>query len=403
MFDRLRRLVAPLHNRAVRSLALAHLVSGLGDWAGRLALTVVVYDRSESAAWAAAVTVVALLPWIGPGQLLATLADRYGRTTVMITSDLARAVLFFLMAFTTSVPVLLIAAFAAGLCVPPFAGARAAALVDVCDDDEYPKSIAMFGVLSQVEVLAGYAAGGVLVAMAGARPALALNAITFLVSAAFVATLLHTPAGSRNASSQVGWAGVRTGLAVWRADPVCGRALTLFAATNMFSVLPETLVVPFADDVGIAETWIGALAATIAVGSLIALVLVPSDGTHEQLLRATAWRGIVAAIAAGVLFTFAAWPIAAFAAYGISGMVDVIAVPTNQVAGQRLPHAGRAAAMTVAAGTQNVTGVVAISAAGPLADRWGTNWTLAVAMGCAALVCVWATVRPIRSTPTPAV
>ena len=90
---RLRRLVEPLSQPACRSLAGAHLISGLGDWAGRLALTVVVYERSQSAAWAAAVTVVALLPWIGPGQMLATLADRYGRTTVMITSDLARAAL----------------------------------------------------------------------------------------------------------------------------------------------------------------------------------------------------------------------------------------------------------------------------------------------------------------------
>lgn len=400
MNQRIHRLVEPLRQPAPRSLAGAHLVSGLGDWAGRLALTVVVYDRSQSAAWAAAVTVVALLPWIGPGQMLATLADRYGRTTVMIVADFARAVLFFLMAFTTSVPILLAAAFAAGLCVPPFAGARAAALVDVCDDETYPKALALFGVLTQVEVLAGYAAGGVLVATVGARPALALNAVTFLVSAAFVASLRRTAAAQPNSTSPVGWAGVRSGLAIWRTDPVCGRALMLFAGTNMFSVLPETLVVPFAADVEISETWIGALAAIIAIGSLIAVVFAPSDGTHEELLRATAWRGLVVAAASGALFTVASWPVAAFAAYAVSGMVDAIAVPTNQVVGERLPQAGRSAAMTVAAGTQNITHVVAISVAGITADRWGTPTTLAIAMVAAGCVCVWAALRPVAPTST---
>ena len=396
---RLRRLVEPLRQPACRSLAGAHLISGLGDWAGRLALTVVVYERSQSAAWAAAVTVVALLPWIGPGQMLATLADRYGRTTVMITSDLARAALFFTMAFTTSVPILLTAAFAAGLCVPPFAGARAAALVDVTDDETYPKALALFGVLNQIEVLAGYAAGGVLVATVGARPALALNAATFLVSAAFVATLTRTAAAHRNTTSPVGWAGVRSGIAIWRTDPICGRALLLFAGTNMFSVLPETLVVPFAADVELTDTWIGALAAIIAVGSLVAVIFAPSTGTHEQLLRATAWRGLVVAGVSGALFSVASWPVAAFAAYAVSGMVDAIAVPTNQVVGERLPQAGRSAAMTVAAGTQNVTHVIAISVAGLTADRWGTPTTLAVAMVAAGCICLWAAVRPVSSAP----
>lgn len=398
MNHRLERLVEPLRQPASRSLAAAHLVSGLGDWAGRLALTVVVYERSQSAAWAAAVTVVALLPWIGPGQMLATLADRYGRTTVMIISDVVRALLFFTMAFTTSVPVLLTAAFAAGLCVPPFAGARAAALVDVCDDETYPKALALFGVLNQIEVLAGYAAGGVLVATVGARPALALNAVTFLVSAGFVATLTRTAAAHRNTTSPVGWAGVRSGIAIWRADPICGRALLLFAGTNMFSVLPETLVVPFAADVEISDTWIGALAAVIAVGSLVAVVFAPSSGTHEQLLRATAWRGVVVAGVSGALFTVASWPVAAFAAYAVSGMVDAIAVPTNQVVGERLPQAGRSAAMTVAVGTQHVTHVLAITVAGVTADRWGTPNTLAVAMVAAGCICLWAALRAIPAT-----
>ena len=70
--SRIRQLIVPLRHAALRRVFVAQAASGFGDWAGRLALAVLVYQRSESAAWAAAVTIVSLLPWMGPGQLLAT-------------------------------------------------------------------------------------------------------------------------------------------------------------------------------------------------------------------------------------------------------------------------------------------------------------------------------------------
>ena len=41
----------------------------------------------------AAVTVAALLPWLGAGQMLATLADRFGRVRVMVAADVDDTVL----------------------------------------------------------------------------------------------------------------------------------------------------------------------------------------------------------------------------------------------------------------------------------------------------------------------
>ena len=124
-------LVSPLAQRECAALFGSQLVSGLGDWAGRLALAVVVFDRSGSTLWTAAVTVVALLPWLGPGQMLATLADRLGRVRIMVAADLVRAVLFAVMAAPLPTWALLVAAFLAGSCVPPFVAARGAAVVDV--------------------------------------------------------------------------------------------------------------------------------------------------------------------------------------------------------------------------------------------------------------------------------
>ncbi len=396
MRNRLRALGVTLQNPACRTVFSSQLISGLGDWAGRLALAVVIFDRSDSAVWAAAVTVVSLLPWLGPGQFLATLADRFGRIRVMLVADLSRAVLFAAMALVTSVPVLLVFAFLAGLCVPPFEGARSSAIVELTDEATYPSAIAVHAMVNQAEILLGYALGGVVIAVAGARPALAINAATFVVSALIVFRLAGSAASQINTDADQGWAGVRAGLRPWRRDLICRRALLLYIGTSMCSVLPEALVVPFADEVDVPAGAVGVVAALIGIGSFAGALFAPSTGTPEQLLRATAERGLVAAFVAGAVIASSSALVAVAIAYVITGMVDAIAVPTNQVVGQRLPTTGRAAALTVAMGAQNVAHVVTIAIAGTVTDLTSARGTLAGAMGAAGVVCIWAAISPIR-------
>ncbi len=393
---RLHDLVTPLRQHECRRLFGAQLVSGLGDWAGRLALAVLVFDRSGSAWWTAAVTLVSLLPWLGPGQVLATFADRFGRIRVMIVADLVRAAIFLAMVAPIPVSALLVLAFCAGLCVPPFQAARGAAVIDVLPPERYGKAIALFGVASQAELVIGYALGGVVIATVGPRSTLALNAVTFVVSAAMVHSLRGSAASDRHADSAVGWAGVRAGARVWRDDALCRRALVLFVGVNMFMILPEALVVPYADELGAGSATVGVLAATIAVGNMIAMALAPTDTDASALLRAGALRALVLATGAGVLFAISAntLPQLGVAALLLTGAVDAIAVPTNQVVGARLPQTGRAAAMSVAGGTQYGSQAIAIAIGGVVAEFVGSGVVLAVASGMVVIVTGWSLLRP---------
>lgn len=395
MQERFTDLLAPLRQSEVRALVWAQLISGLGDWAGRLALAVIVYDRSQSALWTVMVTVVPLLPWIGPGQLLATYADRFGRVRVMVAADVARAGLFAAMLIPQPIWSLLLLAFFAGLAVPPFAGARASTMVEVVEPELYPSSLALSGVLSQAEILAGYAGGGLLVAAVGAHTALAVNALTFLLSAFMLRSLHSTAAGVRDADATVGWRGMVAGVSVWRSDPVCGRALLLFVGVSMFMVLPEVLVVPFTAELDVPDAVIGAFASLVAVGSIIGMVMMPRASDHVALLRAAAGRAGLLAAASAALFSLGSIPLVAGMAFMVSGAVDAIGVPTNQVVGERLPATGRSAAMAVAGGVQYVAQIVAISAAG-LAATWSTAQVpLIIGMVAAGVVCVWALLQPL--------
>src|SRR6266566_7445616 len=81
-----------------RALWGAQLLSVAGDQLARVALTVLVYDRTRSALLAAITFVVSIVPTFVGGVTLAWLADRYPRRGVMIACDLARCALVLVMA-----------------------------------------------------------------------------------------------------------------------------------------------------------------------------------------------------------------------------------------------------------------------------------------------------------------
>lgn len=396
MNDRVALLFSPLGQWECRRLFGAQLVSGVGDWAGRLALAVLVFDRSDSALWTAAVMVVSLLPWIGLGQLISTLADRYGAVSTMVVADVARGVLFVTMLAPVPVWALLVLAFAAGLCVPPFVAARGSALVDVVEADRYGGALALFGMTSQAELVVGYALGGTLIAVLGVHTTLVVNALSFLASALMVIGLRGTVASKRVAGAPLGWAGVKRGATVWRDDALCRRALVLFIGSTMFMSLPEALVVPFADEIGASGALVGLLAATIAVGAMIAMAASPEADTDDMLLHVAARRALILSLitAAGFVLAISWLPVAGVAALFASGAVDAIAVPTNQVVGQRLQRDGRATALSVAGGMQYTSQAVAITAGGALAIVFGSGVVLAFAALCTASVMAWSLVNP---------
>ncbi len=119
-----------------RPLFGSYALSTIGDELARVALTVLVYQRTDSPLLAAFTFALSFLPWAVGGPVLATLADRFPRHRVLIASDVVRAVLVGLMAIPgTPLPVLLALLFAVSLCAPPFESARSALMADVVEGE----------------------------------------------------------------------------------------------------------------------------------------------------------------------------------------------------------------------------------------------------------------------------
>lgn len=373
-----------------RRLWTADMISLLGDWAGRLALAVIVYDRTGSPAWAAAVTFVSLAGFVGIGQVLATLADRFGRVSVMLVADVVRAACFFAMLLPIPIVGMLALAFVAGLASPPFEAARAAALPDLVPEDRYGAAVAFSGICVQASVVVGYAVGGTLLRFLEPEVALGVNAASFLVSAVIVWTLRATPASAPADERTTVGASLREGARALLDDVLMRRAMVLLAVSSLLGIVPEALVVPYGAEIGFSDSTKGLLAAAVPIGTILGTACVPTSGDPARLLKGASACALVAASFAAPLLWFEVGGATALLAFAVAGGIFAVAVPTNVVLGTRLARGTRASAMGIALGV--VMGFQALGAAlgGIAAARIGVGAVAGGALGLAALWCAWA-------------
>ena len=177
------------HRAAVRRIAIARAISIAGAEAAYIAIVATMLDRTGSAAWVSA----ALLAWIGVGGLVAPIAgslgDRYDRRRVMIISDLAGAATFVAIAFVHDPAALLALTVVAAIAEAPFNPAATAAIPNLTPDDDLGWANGLISAGRTFGGLVGPVVGGLLYGTVGAGAAFGVNALSFLLSAALIATV----------------------------------------------------------------------------------------------------------------------------------------------------------------------------------------------------------------------
>ena len=279
-----------LRDREVLALVGSRLVSLAGDQMARVALTVLVFDRTRSASLAAATYACTYLSAVVLGPLLGGLADRRPRRTVLLTTDLLRAGLFLLMAIP-SLPLvtLLLLVLVATALDAPFAAARAALMRDVTGSQgAYARGTSIDEALDSSGQILGFAAAGILLVVLSPTVALLLNAASFAVSALIVRLLVQQRAAA--AASRPAAAGtplVRRCRAALRAGagdarqgwwaamaPACRRPVLLTWAGLSCAIAPEALAAPWADRLGAGSVGVGLLFAAAPAGNILGVLLV---------------------------------------------------------------------------------------------------------------------------------
>ncbi|MEU7764843.1 MFS transporter [Nocardia sp. NPDC049190] len=233
-----------------RAVLTASALSWAGDYLCKAAVALLVLERTGSVLASASAFAVGYLPWLTAGPVFAAVAERYPTRSVMISCDLARAVLIGLIAIPgVPVSVLLVLLFTSGLLAPPFEAARSALLPHLLTGDRYPVGMAFNNTVFHLAQVLGYAAGGV-IAGYSSHTALLLNAGTFVASA----FLLHRYVELRPAALAVTrrsglWQETRQGYVVVFGDPVMRAIAFIVFATVTFVVVPEGLAAAWASEI----------------------------------------------------------------------------------------------------------------------------------------------------------
>ena len=256
---------AVLGVREFRALWLAELVSVCGDQLARVALSVLVYQRTSSAALTAFTYALTFVPALVGGVVLAGLADRYPRRAVLIITDLIRAVLAGLLGLPNlPVPGLCALVFGLAFASAPFKAAQLALLPDVLEGERYPVGLALRTVSSQLAQLVGFAGGGAVLLVVSPHIALGLNAATFGFSAVLVRFGVRRRPAARRPEREPSVSAF--GL-IRRSRTV----LVLVGLTTLagVTVAPEGVAAPYAAGLGGSTAAVGVLLAADPLGSAL--------------------------------------------------------------------------------------------------------------------------------------
>lgn len=182
----------PFRSSAFRHLATGYWVNYLGDWIGEVALAVLVFDRTGSAlATATLFLALRVLPAL-VAPLLAVFAEARSPRRVLPSIYLMEGVIFAaiaLLAPRSAIPaVMVLAALDGMLSVTARALTRSAAATGLLAENLLREGNALLSLGSVICGAAGPALGGLLVAAEGVRPALLVDAVSFVLVAGIVAT-----------------------------------------------------------------------------------------------------------------------------------------------------------------------------------------------------------------------
>lgn len=337
-----------------------------------MALTVLVYQRTESPLLSALTFATSYLPWLLGGPLLATIADRFPRHRVLIATDAGRAVLLATMAIP-GMPLwaMLALLFAVSLGSPPFESARSALMADVLEGDRYAVANSLTNITLQLAQVFGFVVAGALLSLLSPAGALLIDAATFAVSALWLWARLTprpAPAGELGEGPRSIWRDTGDGLRLIRHSPRLLAIVGVLWIGSLFAYAPEGVAAPWTDEFGKGATALGVLLAAnplgVTIGGLVIARLVP-PARRERLVGPLVVLSLAPVLLAGVVgLVMGAGSLPFGLAVGllfVSGLGAAWTIPLNVSFVQAVPNAFRGRAFGVA-----VSGLYGVQALGAL-------------------------------------
>ena len=369
-----------------------------GDQLARVALTLLVYDRTHSALLAAVTFAASVVPSFIGGITLSGLADRLPRRRVMIACDLLRVVLVAVMAVSgIPIAVLVVLLFLVTMVGAPFLSARAALYPDILTGDLYVLGTAVTLTTMQFAQVFGFAVGGAVVGFFGVRVSLLIDAATFALSALITVIWVRSgpavqAAGARESGTG---SGMLAGLRLVFTSPAL-RIPMLLGWLAAFYNVPEGVSAPLAATLGGGAVAVGFILAAPALGASVGAIAFSRFVAPATRVR---WMGPLAVLACGVLVLFVFRPPLpmALVLLGVSGIFDCYQLAANASFVAATPARQRSQAFGIAQGGMSLGQGVAMVVAGAATERLSPSYVIAASGAVGAVAAIAVAVSRLRA------
>ncbi len=329
------RFLAPITMRSVRLLrlrdfrllVLSNGLSSLGDELALIALTIKVFDVSHGSGIAvAAVLLAGVVPLVVFAPLSGLIVDRTETTGTLAIASAIQAGIAVALAFAHPVWLIVLLCFLLGSVASVASPAVFAIVPSAVDEEDLTEANANMETSRYIGMVLGP-----ILAVAFAKGALLVDAVTFLVitSAAASLTVRRPPEPAPEGGRAKGEA--RQGFAFIRRDRVLLIGVVAISFAVFFGTVDSVAEVFFARDPALldAGNWgYGGLAAAWLIGMVIGAGWIsrriPQDRLAPSLLLATVGGGTAVAIAAG--FPAIGLAMIMFVAGGIANGVASVSV-----------------------------------------------------------------------------
>jgi MFS family permease len=368
-------------------------LSWVGDGVANVALIIRLQATEGTGAAVGLLLLVTMLPSVF-APISGVVVDRFDRRRVLVGAELAQAVVaaVIVVALPGLAP-LLVLVFVKSIAASIGDIAGRSAIATVVDDDDLVAANAWFGGARQAADVVGPVLGGVFVAVASVRFALAVDLATFLVG---VPLLLRLPALAPAAVARVaGWlADARDGLAYIAMHPMA-RAFAISFFLLGFGAADDVALPFLARQLGAGDVGIGVLYGAVALGLVVAYVAM-----GRGRFGTTPLRGFVAGcivVAVGEVFTGLAGAIAIAVAFQFVRGIGAAAIEVNLQTGlqRSVPPDMLGRVFANVYGAVGVSAAISTGVAGPLVDATSPG-TVLVATGLAAFAAAATTALLLR-------
>jgi MFS family permease len=369
-----------------RALWASQILSVGGDRLALVALTLLVYDRSRSPLLAAIAFASGTLPYIVGALFLSSLADRFPRRTVMVAADAVRTVLVAgMLVPRMPLDALIVLLYAVTAVQPVFDGAKVAIVRDVVSGERYVLAVAVIQSTQRAMIVVGAAAGGLIVALVGARSALGIDAATFVISGLIVQFALKArPAADQSSAKPNPLVNLVQGTKLVFGDKAL-RTLMLLGWLAAFYELPSAIAAPYASKLGGGPVAAGLLIASTQIGSVVAM---PYFTKRIGPLTRLRWMGPMAVCTCVVLVSTVLRPSLAvsMAIFAVANAFTVYQIAANTAFVERVPNERRGQAFSLANAGLVVGQGAGFAIAGAVAEVVPPSTVVALAGGLGAVI-----------------